>query len=63
MDLKPRVDEHMAVLEWVVGAFEHALEHNQTRLVPYLIEVSEEFIFEAELPERRSSVLWAGHGR
>ena len=53
------VDDNTATLAWVTGAFVHVLEHYQTKLVPYLIEVSEELVFEMELLETRSSVLRA----
>ncbi len=41
---------------------EHALEHNQSKLAPYLIEVSEELVFEIKLPERRSTRLRTKYG-
>ena len=51
------MDNDTASLRWVVGALEHALEHNQTKLAPYLIEVSEDLTFEIKLPGMRSSRL------
>jgi hypothetical protein len=56
------VDNVTASLVWAVGALEHALEHNQSKLAPYLIEVSEELVFEIKLPERRSTRLRTKYG-
>jgi hypothetical protein len=51
------LESDMATQAWVIGAFEYVLEHNQTRLVPYLIEVSEELVFEMEMGAYRASLL------
>jgi hypothetical protein len=51
------LESDMATQAWVIGAFEYVLKHNQTRLVPYLIEVSEELMFEMEMGVYRASLL------
>jgi hypothetical protein len=51
------VESDVVALAWVTFAFEYALKQNQTRLVPYLIDVSEELVFEMEMAARRASLL------
>jgi len=41
----------------VTCAFKYVLKHNQTKLIPYLIEVSEELVFEMEMAAYRASLL------
>ncbi len=62
MEWKVGVDNDSASLVWVVGALQHALEHNQGKLTPYLIAVSEELVFEIKLPKRRSVRLRTKYG-
>ena len=57
MDSMVSVDSDMVTLAWVTGAFEYVLKHNQTKLIPYLIEVSEELVFEMEMAAYRASLL------
>jgi hypothetical protein len=51
------VESDVFALAWVIDAFEYVLEHNQTKLIPYLIEVSEELVFEMEMAAYRASLL------
>ena len=41
----------------VTSAFKYVLKHNQSKLIPYLIEVSEELVFEREMAAYRASLL------
>lgn len=56
MGLMVGLDDESATLAWVIGAFEHVLNHNQTRLVPYMIELCEELVFQMEVPEHLSAL-------
>jgi hypothetical protein len=49
--------DDVVALAWVIGAFEYVLKHNHTKLIPYLIEVSEELVFEREMAAYRASLL------
>jgi hypothetical protein len=57
MDSMVSVDSDMVTLAWVTSAFKYVLKHNQTKLIPYLIEVSEELVFEMEMAAYRASLL------
>jgi hypothetical protein len=57
MDSMVSVDSDVVTLAWVIDAFEYVLKHNHTKLIPYLIEISEELAFEMEMAAYRASLL------
>lgn len=51
------VESNMVTLAWVIGAFEYVRKYNQLKLVPYLIDLSEDLVFEMEMAQYRASML------